>query len=514
MNEQHSALVLRLFRARRSDPLLDTKTAAAQESRRWAGKDAPPLEEPETAARSLPIASAAMRARLAAQNPHAVMSAFQIEVRARLALLLGLRMCLRCPDCSCQDRFGSNMLPLGGVFGAAVALGGAIEFQYHSSPHFHFEVFLSNIYQYNALDQIAQSMSEKALDAKDIFRWYDWVRVERPPHQQTFDVDADRLYDAWWNRFEDVEHDRLCFLPPQPNGEEGASEEFWKEGASDATNKIQQEQDGQKFVEEYLKEVQYVYGRVQEHVHHRSKDGCSWKPLASCRCKTDPQKCKHDFPMGTKHRDIVRAICPGNARVLGVPVRGRRNQLGAVLPRRTTPWTNGTRPAFAFVFRFNTDTRPNYRVPITADTHDFKLCQHSCVEDKKLQKRITAKAMQAGRLATGYFTGYVFKVQPANKHAIATAASALLHAAKSFEEKTLGQRMHRTVVRTMSDFYFQTVTCRQSIFSKWVLCRKALIRCVLFLKTMFLQAVARTLRFDVPPMKICIWPCMHWTKMF
>ncbi|CAK9024343.1 ATP-dependent DNA helicase [Durusdinium trenchii] len=208
LNEHHSALVLRLFRARRSDPFLDTKAAVAQESRRWAGKDVPPLEEPETAACSLPIASAAMRARLAAQNPHAVMSAFQIEVRVRLAQLLGLRMCLRCPDCSCQDRFGSNMLPLGGVFGAAMALGGAIEFQYHSSPHFHFEVFLSNIYQYNTLEQIAQSMSAKALDAKDIFRWYDWVRMERPPHQQTFDVDADRLYDAWWNRFEDAEHDR------------------------------------------------------------------------------------------------------------------------------------------------------------------------------------------------------------------------------------------------------------------------------------------------------------------
>ena len=109
-------------------------------ARQWIGPLDPKLVE-EDATVDIPVPSAKVRAQLAAQDPHAVMAAFQLEVRVRLAQLLGLRMCLECPHCTCQDRFGANTLPMGGVFGAAVALGGAIEFQFHSSPHFHFEVF-------------------------------------------------------------------------------------------------------------------------------------------------------------------------------------------------------------------------------------------------------------------------------------------------------------------------------------------------------------------------------------
>ena len=56
------------------------------------------------------------------RDPFAVMDAYAVHIRVRLARILGVRMCPRCPRCNedssprpCQDKFGSNMMPMGGV---------------------------------------------------------------------------------------------------------------------------------------------------------------------------------------------------------------------------------------------------------------------------------------------------------------------------------------------------------------------------------------------------------------
>ena len=450
MNEQHSGLVLRMFRARETDPLLLTEQMTQNKARQWIGPLDPKLVQ-EEATVDIPVPSAKVRAQLAAQDPHAVMAAFHLEVRVRLAQLLGLRMCLECPHCTCQDRFGANTLPMGGVCGAAVALGGAIEFQFHSSPHFHFEVFLSNVYQYHSLDDIAVKMKAKLLDPLSLVKWYEWVKHESPPDARSYHANAEHLYEEWWDRFQKREHDPLCFWPKHLI--EGSSVLAWED-----SSKIEAaRQEGLQWKAKYMSDVQWVYGRVQEHVHRRSKTG--WQPLAGCLKKGHAKRCKHDFPCKTKWRDKWRVVCPGNCRRLGRRVQGRRNSLGIILTPRSTPWTSGTHPAFAAVFRFNTDTRPNYRMPIIPDTHDDELCRAGCTQDEnKHFVEVTArKAMKAGRLATGYFCGYTFKAQVSNKKALDVACKALCYANESFEGKTRGQQLHRLLVRTMSDFYLQTV---------------------------------------------------------
>ena len=116
-----------------------------------------------------------LRRLLTARDPRAVVEAYMVEIRLRLALLLGLRMCPRCPHCNaedsaspCQNRFGSNMLPLGGVFGGVVALAGATEFQKHSTPHFHCNVHVVCVYQFLTLQDIADRISDKLLDPQSI----------------------------------------------------------------------------------------------------------------------------------------------------------------------------------------------------------------------------------------------------------------------------------------------------------------------------------------------------------
>ena len=130
-NEQHSALVLRLSRFRRNDPYTKFGTPALQ---KLAAKDYPNLEakrqktagtsaetKPEEVCIELPEYD--FRRVACARDPLAVFEAFRIQILLRLALVLGVRMCPQCPRCNntamgCQDKFGCNMRPLGGAFGA------------------------------------------------------------------------------------------------------------------------------------------------------------------------------------------------------------------------------------------------------------------------------------------------------------------------------------------------------------------------------------------------------------
>ena len=100
------------------------------------------------------------------QRSLAVIDAYHVEIRIRLARLLGLRMCPNCPRCNdptvskypCQDKFGSNMMPMGGSLGAGVAFGSATEHQEVGDPHIHAEFHIACIYQYSTLDEIAKAI--------------------------------------------------------------------------------------------------------------------------------------------------------------------------------------------------------------------------------------------------------------------------------------------------------------------------------------------------------------------
>ena len=133
-NEQHSALVLRLSRFRRNDPYVQHGDGIIQ---RLACADFPALEasncrgcgqshattskrrehrQPETVTVELPEYD--LRRAATARDPLAVIEGYKIEILLRLAILLGVRMCPKCPRCNsigyglgCQDRFGSNMRP-------------------------------------------------------------------------------------------------------------------------------------------------------------------------------------------------------------------------------------------------------------------------------------------------------------------------------------------------------------------------------------------------------------------
>ena len=99
-----------------------------------------------------------------------VVDAFLVYCKCVLARLLGIRMCPQCPHCNaneagnpCQDEFGSNMLPFGGIFGACEALAGAVEYQKNGTPHFHGLASCVNVFQHNTLLEVARRVEEDLL---------------------------------------------------------------------------------------------------------------------------------------------------------------------------------------------------------------------------------------------------------------------------------------------------------------------------------------------------------------
>ena len=131
-----------------------------------------------------------IRQTAAARDPLAVVEAHRLNVCLRLAYLLGMRMCPRCPRCNdgpwgCQDLFGSNMRPTGGTIGGAVALEIGNEHQQHGTPHAHSQAHVVCAYQIATLQDIAAKVEEELQQGKartpvdQMQSFQDWYHVER-----------------------------------------------------------------------------------------------------------------------------------------------------------------------------------------------------------------------------------------------------------------------------------------------------------------------------------------------
>ena len=178
-------------------------------------------------------------------------------------------------------------------------------------------------------------------------------------------------------------------------------------------------EDGRRWKRTYLKDVQFIFSRVQHHVHKKTKSG--YVPLKACKpkCAKKDGTYKADFPK-TRHIISKRVvICGGLAKHYGLLISGRRNAFGSILGRRSCEWQSGTTHAFAVLFRSNTHTMPNYRLPVTGDCHEDELCRSERCKKVRLGPRetkiVSKLAQRVLRETTGYYCGYTFKRQPVGK---------------------------------------------------------------------------------------------------
>jgi hypothetical protein len=141
-----------------------------------------------------------IRAATTARDPLAVIEGYRLEVLLRLASLLGVRMCPNCPRCNdsvngCQDLFGSNMRPVGGVLGGMNAFGGGAEHQMHGTPHLHAEGHIVCAYQYGALQEVAAKFEARFASLQSC--------VDSDTHLHESDLHDSDMHEEFKDRVED-----------------------------------------------------------------------------------------------------------------------------------------------------------------------------------------------------------------------------------------------------------------------------------------------------------------------
>jgi hypothetical protein len=453
-----------------------------------------------------------IRQTAAARDPLAVVEAHRLNVCLRLAYLLGLRMCPMCPRCNnepwgCQDLFGSNMRPSGGTLGGAVALEIGNEHQMHGTPHAHGQLHVVCLYQFATLQDIATKVEEELQQGKartllDQMRSYqDWYHVERVLDPKEHDAYEAQAKEEFFEGFQDSSNAPLSQTPAylDEDARDKRKDISFEKVLTTQALVPQWEADGQSFTAAYLRDAQFVFNRVQHHVHHKQADG-TYLPLNSCKRKSKKDKkhlvkknavfCKADFPRSNVLTDKTVVVCQGMARRFKLQVRGRRNAFGLWQGERTDIWQSATTPSLAVHFRSNSHTMPNYRVPLTPAIHTA-VCSCSACQTKgkemlaKLSLKTVAKISQrVQRECTGYYCGYTFKGQAIGRKYLLKASKSLDYLTETLEKKTPAQRMHHITNKCFSDMFHRC--CSRPTAEEWNLATF----CPLYCSTLLLHSTA------------------------
>ena len=433
---RHSGLTMRFTRYRREDP------ARAGVAEKWGGQGEPKLFKEEGA---VELPGHELRKILAARDPWASVLAFQHAVRCILGQVFGVRWCSRCPACDCTDGWGSNALAMGGAAELCTAIAGAVEYQRNAAPHFHGNVYLylRHVWQ-RPVQEVASLIEQELLQPEKLLEYHQWLHRE-----EHFDLGAHmdiekKVKEEWFLNWPTANYDELAILPSLVEREGRQKARGMKENGKE---------DGQKFIEEYSQAVQYVFSRSQHHVHKLDARSGMKVPLNACAKKGNCSSCKHGFPVTKRLGLIPKVVCPGNARRYGLRCAGRRNALGCVVGRRNNEWLSGTLGILAMLLRGNSNTSPNYRIPLMEKTHD-PLCRNTCLKKdngKKMQRAMS----RAGQRTTGYFGGYIQKGQPISKAEVARAAKQLDFLSATIEGKEAKGQYMAVANRMLGDLEYR-----------------------------------------------------------
>ena len=180
---KHNVLLMRMSRTRRNDPIRLAKEAVND----VIGIAQPPMGpdlalfavEPSKLEGVMP--SYDERRALAARDATASVDSFRTALLLILKHIFGIRCCPDCPRCNsspslgepCQDVFGSNAEPEGGVFGRVDGVFVSIEAQKSAGDlHGHMQLFVQCLHQHTPLFEIALLPSEMLKELMDKYLHY------------------------------------------------------------------------------------------------------------------------------------------------------------------------------------------------------------------------------------------------------------------------------------------------------------------------------------------------------
>ena len=382
-SERDSTLMLRLARARQSDPAV-----VHDHSSNFQGRSKPDLDvefchlSGEDLAKALPNYD--LRRAILSRDPLACCEGFHTLVLLTLRHLFGVRFCQKCSGCAtsacpCTDAFGSNATATGGVLGRVDAVYGSIECQKAGSLHAHFQVFLQCKHQFTPLSDIAKLCKEEM--KRLITRYSAYTQhVRRMTYvDPTMWEEQDRhTVENAWPEFRD---ETLTLSRPSYQHDCDMEPVAWK----------------RRYIEE---DVEALQKRKQHHVHIPIEPGGPRMPLAHCRDPQDPTRCKAGLPHDLQLTDQTVIICRGLAERMQMPITGKRSMLGSIWGPVNDPNLNGTHPALLAALRCNSDVQIPFRFPVTSLTHSDQECPDDCPKGCRIRDIIkeaqTTQAAQAG----------------------------------------------------------------------------------------------------------------------
>lgn len=486
-NRRHSAMILKLSRARRNDTSLDAGDDVARARQKHCGKDSPRMfsqrsifDDPsgEQTSVEIPLPDIFVRQGWNAQDPLSSCFHYLVFMHVILPNILGLRMCFSCPDCNaepvemhdsnhwctCSDYMGCNHKSMGGFAGFATGCCFATEYQGEATTHGHGFVSLANMYQHHTLEEIGRLIEEnhKGISPQEMLqRITRFVEhVQREDHVR--DDEHQRQLDSLEKEFGDnnagpTRNIHLSVRPRQFYSCENApcmwnSHETTRSAKDEDTNTILKSMwdkafaEAQSFKNKFDTDVQFVFSHVQHHWHAKDEDG-NRVPLKYCRVKGKRGKpiCKSGFPKKVlKHKNgslkqekyRTRIVCQGVAAELDLKTSGRRNALGSIAGKRRCAYFASTAALLAHVSRSNTNVQCNYRVPIMTSTHDQDCKNAKCITSTS-RGHLCLIAQRAMKQMTGYFGGYISKRQKIGSFELKKSVSALTPLKAKLEERNL-----------------------------------------------------------------------------
>ena len=437
-SERDSQLMVRLARARESDPALQNDPVNIFQSRTQ-----PALDVEYWNLASEPLVECALayddRVALLARDPAACAEGFNVLVLLALRHIFGVRFCPDCPSCAfseepCTDLFGSNASPTGGILGRVDAVYGSIETQKSTTRHGHFQFFVQSYHQHTPLGEMIEKGPEHLRGL--LHRCANYVsHVQRTVYDNP---------EGWHNQGRSAleeewpEYRSSCLMVSRPSyqSDEAMAPEQWK--------KL------------YLKDdVERLQQHKQHHVHLPCGPEGRRMPLAHCRDPKDAGKCKAGFPKDQQLAAEPWLVCPARAEEAGLPFKGKRNAVGLIMGPRNDPDVNGNHPALLAGLRCNGDVQVPYRIPCTAETHSPS-CRRNC-HLQASGKELVRAAQRNQAAQAGYACDYQNKRLPIAVHEIKEWSKGQQALGMELEGKPAGYVGARAAKRLLTDCHARGV---------------------------------------------------------
>lgn len=448
-DEKHNMIMLRLSRCRRNDPVASVDEMA----RRFGGISTPALDV-DYVTMGVSLAKLAeelpdydQRRAILARDALASVEGFRAITYLVLKYICGVRCCNACPQCNhtdgmqpCQDVFGSNAMAEGGAWGRGDGAIISIEAQKSTgSLHAHMQFFEQCLHQHLPLTEVMRRMTGKHLHIfQDYLRYQAHACYAVHAEPQTAKDEKIQMESEWpeyRQSFELVSTPRWFTQqsPPHASFEQRIEEaQVW----------------GKRFLAHYVQRIQQM---KQHHVHITNAKG-EKVPLAHCRRTDNPKLCKGDFPRDKWCTDTTVVICQGLAKVMGLPVTGRRSRIGSLHGPLNDGDLNASSPALmAAEGSFNTDVQIPYSIPVAKETH-ANSCTEECWKVNSLQT-VVETAQRRQNAQAGYACDYQNKRAAMAVNEIKEQTKGHVRLSSDLQSHQLGYIGARHCKRLMSDFY-------------------------------------------------------------